>query len=95
MGELLNDGKSARGNGVGTLARGQHLPPAPPAARLPRQRLLKASLLATDAVLTAGALGFCLRRHAPDGQTTAVCALAVLLGAWLGWCALMLVDREP
>lgn len=87
---MLNDGKSARGDGVGTLARGQRTPFPPPVARLPRPRRLQASLFVADALLTAGALVFMLRHSAPDGPTTAVCALAVLLGAWLGWCGLTL-----
>lgn len=94
MGELLNDGKSARGTGVGTLARGRQ-PPAPPSpGRPPNQRRLRASLFAADGLLTAGALVFLLRHPAPDAPTAAVCALAVLLGAWLGWCGLTLAGPE-
>jgi hypothetical protein len=94
LGELLNDGKGARGSGVVTLARGQQ-----PLARLspPRpsnQRRLRVSLFAADALLGAGALVFLLRHPAPDVPTTAVCVLAVLLGAWLGWCGLTLAGPE-
>ncbi len=94
MGELLNDGKSVRGTGVGVLARGQRTLPTPCAVTPPRQRLLQCTLLATDGLLTAGALVFLLRHPTPDGQATAVCALAVLLGAWLGWCGLTQTGSE-
>ncbi|MEQ2006746.1 MAG: hypothetical protein ABMA26_08105 [Limisphaerales bacterium] len=45
-------------------------------------------------LLTAGALVFMLRHSAPDGLTTAVCALAMLLSDWLGWCGLTLDGAE-
>ena len=91
---MLNDGKSARGNGVGLLARGQRTQLPPHVVRLPNARHLQASLFAADALLTVGALVFMLRHSAPDAVTTAVCALAVMLGAWLGWCGLTLGTSE-
>jgi len=94
LGELLNDGKSARGNGVGTLARGRQPPAPPPPGQPPNQRRLQVSLFVADGLLTAGALGFLLHHPALDAPAAAVCALAVLLGAWLGWCGLTLAGPE-
>ena len=94
LGELLNDGKIARGNGVGALSRGHHQRFVPPAPRLSRPTLLRTSLFVADALLTGGALAFMFLHSAPDGLLTSACALAVLLGGWLGWCGLTLVDSE-
>ena len=77
--------------GMTTLVRGQQ--PSPDGASTPAShdcRTLRLTLLGADAVLTGGTLLYCLRQPAVDTTTLAVCALTVLLGAWLGWCGLRL-----
>lgn len=65
-------------------------PETPPSNDLPRA--VRAALLAGDAALTVGAV-LLFRSRPADAPTIALTAGAVLLGAWLGWLAL--VPRQP
>lgn len=60
----------------------------PPAASAPAPRVVRASLLAADAVLTCGAFLFLLKQSSPDAISTVAALLALLFGGWLGWLGL-------
>lgn len=108
MGDLLKDSNGANSTratltaaasqtaplseGMTTLVRGHQ-----PGASTPANhncRTLRLTLLGADAVLTGGTLLYCLRQPVVDATTLTVCALTVLLGAWLGWCGLRLNDSR-
>lgn len=81
--------------GMTTLVRGHQSPPegaSTPASHDGRK--LRLTLLGADAGLTTGALIYAVRQPSLDALTLSVCGLAVLLGAWLGWCGLRLDDER-